>query len=298
MAQEPKKRQLGNAAQQFGVEPDDLARMLGLPDGGYTLKTMVQMALVEQLVSASREVTVDMTAQPPVQRPRRSRRRPNPSPEQQLHRQTIEWLEQVQIRAIEFKEMEAAGTPFNPSLEQGEHDGTMVRYADPCADLLGVAGAMKSMPFAKVEEARARGKNVTPWSSLLREKVKDGLQQLIPTVCRCGAPLRVVYQVTDDDVWAVLDARRQLPVGGVRRTGMRRFQVDDLHPECRTMEEARVTLMLELEKMGDDTPEAQALREARYDSFIDEALRKNVDKGATEDTVLRAFRVFVLKEKV
>lgn len=303
MSSTPQNRQLKNAAADVGKDPDDLARLLGLPDG-YKLTTLVNMDEVREKVAASEAPTRDLADDSdaettPRRRGRRGRREPKPlTEEQQRARQMIEWLVAVQDRALEFKQMELRGDPFRPAYEQDPVDRTMVRFPDPCADLLDDPNAIRKLPYAKVEEYKAKGKNLPPWSSKLKEAVKGYLQELMPRVCRCGAPLREIYEVTDQDVWDFLDGRVQVPTMGARGQRMRRLNSDDFHPECRTMEEERVALAIELESMDGDDPDVVALREARYEAFLDMALAKNQDKGATRESVHRAFRVFVLKEQV
>lgn len=212
----------------------------------------------------------------------------------------ISWLVLVQALSDTFVQMEKNGTPFDPEdLQISTSDRTMVVFADRFAHLTGDPSAKRMTSFRKVEEARAQRKNVNPWSSKLREQTMYTLQALMPTTCVCGAPLREVYRVTEEDVWEFLKLKKQIPGGaGIRRPGMRRFEMNAYHPECRTMEEERVELEFQLNAMGGDTPEAVALREQRYEQLIDLVLSKNSDKGATEDNVLRAFQVFVLKQEV
>lgn len=231
----------------------------------------------------------------------RGTRQPRLTPEERAARQgAIDWLVSVQEECARLVQLEKDGTPYIPSmdeLEQLPQDRTKVRFADPFASYLGDQELKRVLPFGAISDARTAHKNIPLFSSLLKERVGDALQALVPTVCLCGAPLRILYQVTEQDVHDFLRLRRQIPGGhGLRGPALHRYVWEDHHPECRYMEEEWVTLEFELSKMGGDTSEAVAFRQARYTALLDETLNKYAVAGATRESVLRAFEVFIQRK--
>lgn len=299
MASQPMRRQLQNAAEQYGVDVDDLARMLELPVG-YKLTTMVQMSLVEQKVTESREKTREIpggTPAPKIAKSRPRRQSPRqPLTEEQQHKAAARaWLEGVQKTEATMQDAEAAGNPFKPPFTQDRHDGAYVRFVDPFAEFLGKpVDATMRIKHSNYKADAESGKSVRHHSGHLIG-IRDCMQLLMPTKCPCGLELLEPIVVTDGSARAIVQLRKSIPGERPWREGMDMYHIPDAyHPWCRTIVEGYVALEVDLQHMEGDSPEAMALREERYDAFLDDAKSKHVNDGVTEEYVQRAFKVLVL----
>lgn len=257
-------------------------------------------AKLKQTGTAPSVPTAPVVKKAPANKKARAKSQRKPLTEEQQRQQDARaWLLGVQKHEATMQDAEAAGNPFKPVFTQDHRDGAYVRFVDPFAEFLGKPAdyTMRIKHANYKADADAR-KNVRHHCGHLVDIARDCLQLLMPTKCPCGLELLEPIVVTDGAARAVIQLRRSIPGDRPWREGMDMYHIPDhYHPWCRTIVEGNVALEVELQTMEGDSPEAIALREARYETFLDDAKSKHINDGVTDDYINRAFKVLVLGMK-